>query len=97
MFIFWIYSTVIKPTPLVPALKSIKIGKSLDPISAQVSPSVIVPVDPYLNTFAAVPAANAVNTSVDAEVVPALILAASHAVVILMIISDIISFSHLIL
>ena len=49
--------------------------------------SVIVPVDPYLNTLAAVPAAKAVNNEVDVDVVPIEILAASHAVVILTMIS----------
>ena len=48
-------------------------------MSTQVSASVIVPAEPNLITLAAVPAANAVNNSVDAELVPTLMLAASQA------------------
>jgi hypothetical protein len=55
------YSTVTYPAPDVPAEKSIKIGTSEEPTSAHSSESAIVPVDPYLKTFAAVPAARPVN------------------------------------
>ena len=78
----WMYSTVTYPAPVDPAEKSIKIGRSAVPMSTQVSASVIVPPDPNFSTFAAVPAANAVNNSVDVELVPMLMFAAAHAVVI---------------
>ena len=50
-------------------------------MSTQVSASVIVPAEPSLITLAAVPAANAVNNSVEVLLVPMLIFAAAHAVV----------------
>ena len=51
-------------------------------MSTQVSASVIVPDEPNLITLAAVPAANAVNNSVDVELVPTLMLAASQGTTI---------------
>ena len=81
------YSTVMKPTPVVPEANFKKIEASDDPMSAQVSPSVIVPAEPYLKTFAAVPAASAEKSSVAVADVPTLMLAAAVAVVILIITS----------
>ena len=51
-------------------------------MSTQVSASVIVPSEPCKITLAEVPAAKAVNNSVEVELVPTLMLAASQAVVI---------------
>ena len=65
-------STVIKPLPAEPADISTKIDTSLDPTSAQVSASVIVPADPNLITLAAVPNANAENSSLEVLLVPTL-------------------------